>query len=386
MLKSKLTLIVDGNWLLMSRLSVLNNRYKDDMELNHELKLLMIKSINVVLRTFPMIDNVIFVADGGSWRNKINIPVTSIISRSELRTLIPIDKLSLDLDKMSNEEIYEKYADIIDSFHPIEYKGTRSRSDDFNWDLLFSSYEDFMTTLSSTGITVTREKDIEGDDWCWYWSTKLNNEGTNVIIWSKDKDLTQLVNMDKNKCFTVWWNKDSGVITSNTPEEEMNWLFNLEYNTNEEIFSKICNIANKVTSIDKKEVIINKILKGDPSDNILPILIRKSKTPGGKQYKISNKDINYDLDIHNQNNITNYFTNLINSKSYKDRVHNTVNEAVDHFNYNRRLVTLEQDSYPEYVLETMSKYDDYNISKNLSIAESQIKGESVGLVNILNTI
>ena len=31
--KSKLTLIVDGNWLLMSRLSVLNNRYKDELEL-----------------------------------------------------------------------------------------------------------------------------------------------------------------------------------------------------------------------------------------------------------------------------------------------------------------------------------------------------------------
>ena len=32
--KSKLTLIVDGNWLLMSRLSVLNNRYVDEFELN----------------------------------------------------------------------------------------------------------------------------------------------------------------------------------------------------------------------------------------------------------------------------------------------------------------------------------------------------------------
>jgi len=72
--KSKLTLIVDGNWLLMSRLSVLNNRYVDEFELNQELKLMLIKSINVVLRTFTDIDNVIFVADGGSWRNSIEIP------------------------------------------------------------------------------------------------------------------------------------------------------------------------------------------------------------------------------------------------------------------------------------------------------------------------
>jgi 5'-3' exonuclease len=62
--KSKLTLIVDGNWLLMSRLSVLNNRFADEYELNQELKLMLIKSINKVLRLFPVIDNVIFVADG----------------------------------------------------------------------------------------------------------------------------------------------------------------------------------------------------------------------------------------------------------------------------------------------------------------------------------
>ena len=63
--KSKLTLLIDGNWLLMSRLSVLSNSYVDDFELCQELKLLMIKSINVVLRTFPFIDNIIFCADGG---------------------------------------------------------------------------------------------------------------------------------------------------------------------------------------------------------------------------------------------------------------------------------------------------------------------------------
>ena len=67
--KSKLTLIVDGNWLLMSRLAVISGRYPDTNELNRELKLLMIRSVNLVLRAFPVIDNIIFVADGGSWRN-----------------------------------------------------------------------------------------------------------------------------------------------------------------------------------------------------------------------------------------------------------------------------------------------------------------------------
>ena len=52
-MKSKLTLIVDGNWLLMSRLAVMNGRYPNIDELLRELKLLMVRSTNLVLKTFP---------------------------------------------------------------------------------------------------------------------------------------------------------------------------------------------------------------------------------------------------------------------------------------------------------------------------------------------
>ena len=101
----ELTLIVDGNWLLMSRLSVLNNRFADEYELNQELKLMLIKSINKVLRFFPFIDNIIFVADGGSWRNQV--PMPECRKREETSGVI------------------------------VDYKGTRVKSTDINWDLLF---------------------------------------------------------------------------------------------------------------------------------------------------------------------------------------------------------------------------------------------------------
>ena len=72
--KSKLTLLIDGNWLLMSRLSVITNSYIDDNELCKNLQLLMIQSIKKVIKKFPNIDNIIFCADGGSWRNDLEIP------------------------------------------------------------------------------------------------------------------------------------------------------------------------------------------------------------------------------------------------------------------------------------------------------------------------
>ena len=61
--KSKLTLVIDGNWLLMSRLAVMNGRYPNIDELLRELKLLMVRSTNLVLKTFPLIDNIIFNDD-----------------------------------------------------------------------------------------------------------------------------------------------------------------------------------------------------------------------------------------------------------------------------------------------------------------------------------
>ena len=116
MTKSKLTLIVDGNWLLMSRLAVMNGRYPNMNELLRELKLLMVRSTNLVLKTFPMIDNIIFVADGGSWRNNIEeIPVF-----------------------LKNEG--------------IEYKGNRTHSLDIDWDAVFADYEQFLELLSKNGM------------------------------------------------------------------------------------------------------------------------------------------------------------------------------------------------------------------------------------------
>ena len=350
MSKSKLTLLVDGNWLLMSRLSVIQNRYLNDYELCHDLKLMMIRSMNIVLKQFPNIDNIIFCADGGSWRNKVEVP------------------------KFLQSE-------------GIEYKGTRVRSEDFNWELLFSSYDDFVATLNNCGITACREIGIEGDDWCYHWSNLLNSQGTNCIIWTKDKDLTQLVKMDKDKCFTVWWNKDSGVITSDTSDDDMDFLFNNEFNINESIFNDICNKSKSVEKVNSNEIIINKILKGDLSDNIIPLAMRTSKSKDSdKKFRISSKDINYNLNINDDKEVKEYFKNLLESKSYKDRVIQSFDEIIEHFNYNKRLIKLERNSYPDSINEIFDNYQTYNISKDISKAEQQITMQSNKLQGILDII
>ena len=349
MSKSKLTLVVDGNWLLMSRMSVLNARYADDEQMCKDLKIMMIKSINIVLRTFPAIDNIIFVSDGGSWRNKLEAP------------------------KFLQEQ-------------GIEYKGNREKSDNVNWDAIFSAYEDFITKLNQNGITAVKETGIEGDDWCWYWSTKLNKEGTNVIIWSKDKDLTQLVKTDRDGCFTVCWNKDSGVTTTLRDEGEMDFLFNMQFNINEEIYRSIVDKSKEVNQITPKDVVVDKIIRGDAGDNVLPIILRKSKSGSDKQYRVSPKDIDSNLDIHNEAEVRTYVENLLESKSYKGRVDKPITNIIEHFEYNKKLVALEKDSYPQEILDIMNKYQTYNCSKDTHEIEYQLTAEANQIGSVLDFI
>ena len=106
--KSKLTLIIDGNWLLISRMSNMIGKFATEKDMMLETKLLMIKSINKVLRLFPKIDNIIFVADGGSWRTSEKIP----------------DCLKIDAEN-----------ELIPS--PI-YKGTREQDKNLNWEVIFN--------------------------------------------------------------------------------------------------------------------------------------------------------------------------------------------------------------------------------------------------------
>lgn len=353
MTKSKLTLIIDGNWLLMSRLSVLNNRFSNDEELNNELKLLLIKSMNLVLKTFPSIDNIIFVADGGSWRNSVKIP----------------------------DFMYKEYDN-------VEYKGNREKSDDINWDLLFKSFEDFLSVLQQNDITVSRHINVEGDDWCYHWSTLLNSENTNCIIWSKDNDLKQLVKTNKDKCFTVWWNKTSGVFYEDKNDEDLDFFFNNNFNINNVLFDEILAKSVSANKINPSSIVIDKIIRGDAGDNIFPIIQKKSSSNSTRKYKVSPKDIDYSLDYHNIDDIRKYISNLVESKKYKDKIigETDVDNIVEHFIYNEKLVALDEESYPDEIKEIFEENKEYVINNNLDKIEQIFLAKQNKISDILDII
>lgn len=345
--KSKLTLVIDGNWLLMSRLFPLLSKNRIDYSLlTMDLQLLLIRSINIVLRTFPSIDNIIFCSDGGSWRNSLPVP----------------------------------------DFIEDEYKGNRNLDETIDWNVIFDTFGKFSKCLEKSGITVCHEPGVEGDDWCWYWSQKLNKEETNVILWTRDHDVTQLVKTDANGFFTVWWNKDDGIIAEDVTNREMNYLFNNMYNDNEKIFESLINASTNIKYINPSSIYVDKIIRGDAGDNVFPIITKQAKT---RVYKVSRKDIDTTLDVFDDNAVENYLANLVEQKQYKGKIdQKDLNNIVEHFKYNKRLVVLDESIYPEDILYIFREYDEknYNVSKDTTIAESEILAKKNDIEDILETI
>ena len=350
--KSKLTLLIDGNWLLMSRLSVITNSYIDDNELCKNLQLLMIQSIKKVIKKFPNIDNIIFCADGGSWRNDLEIP--------------------------------ETVRD--DEGHIIYYKGNREKSADINWELVFSAYEKLISQFRQYGINSYKEHLIEGDDLLWYWSQKLNKEGTNCIIWTKDNDLKQLVNINNDKCFSVWWNEQNGMFVKDFNDDDLDFLFNNDYNENDAIFKSITNNI-QITKLDGNYIIIDKIIRGDAGDNIMPVLYKQ--TPKStRKYRISPNDIDYSMNWKDDQVVYNYFDSLLKTKKYSKNVSKSLKDIIQHFNYNRQLVALDKDYYPKQIIETLNELD-YKNSDNINgiyIIENNIRSDINNLNGIIDFI
>lgn len=349
--KSLLSLIVDGNWLLMSRLSILRMRIKDEDKLLKELKIMMIKSMNVMMRNFPQIDNIIFVADGGSWRNGLEIP-----------TFLKKDH--------------------------ITYKGNREKDKDLDWDKVFATYDEFVNTLSECDICVSREKGVEGDDWCAYWSKTLNSKNTNVIIWSADRDLTQLVHIDpKTKCFTICWNKNymtMELIEHNS--DDMDFFFDFDNTVNQQLLENISIKAKDIHEIHPMDVVIDKIVRGDAGDNILPIVQKKGKS-SDKLFRVAQKELDLSMDITRLDEITAWVEELLNKKTWQGKVDDkTEDQIVEHFEYNRRLVWLDPSSYPDEVLKKMRNHHVESPCNDLSIAMQKIQAEKNEVTDILEEI
>lgn len=362
---NKLTLIVDSNWLLLSRFSVLSKGFKKNNsniikeQTTSELNELLARSICVILNRFSMIDNIILVADGGSWRKSIPIP-------SQL--------------------------------DGITYKGNRSSDSDFDWNYVYDSLKSLLNNAEKNNITVSQHYMIEGDDWIWYWSRRLNREGVNCLIWSSDNDLKQLVQLDNNtNAFTAWYNDKNGlwlhdIISDNIDPLDFFMKFEYYSPTLEYIKSR----ASSVNYIKPEDIVTSKIICGDTSDNIMPVVRYKKNT---RTYRITEKDwqrICNDINSLDINEIAKQSNNIahviLQDKKFKPLVKSgllqeSVGDIAEMIEYNTKLVWLHDSTIPRDVIDNMDnqEYKLYDISYLKSNYKVLVNND-IDIENLFNSI
>lgn len=335
-MKNKCTLIVDGNWLLMSRFSVMGSDFKlgnPEIALKkaqNDLHDLMAKSINIVLNRFPVIDNIVLVTDGGSWRKQLPVP--------------------------------EQLTD-------TTYKGNRSQAPEHDWKYIYGALTDLSNACRELGITVANHSSIEGDDWAWYWSRRLNSDGTNALIWTSDCDLKQLIQVDSNTlAFTAWYNDKNGVwFDDELEEKDMSDLdfFMMPTRIKSPIVENLRTTSRSTNYMCPDSIIMDKIICGDAGDNIKPVarVVRGSKT-----YKVTPKiwnEIKEELQIENISDFLKYKSLIadfiVQTKKFAECDSADILEMID---YNIKLVWLNEAVIPETIIMYMNQLEYNQVDTN----------------------
>lgn len=356
---NNLTLIIDSNWLLISRVSVLMNGFLKENTDSHklqsqeELRDLLAKSINVVLNRFPTITNIVMVADGGSWRKDLPVP---------------------------------------GSLGNITYKGNREQANEIEWSYIYGALNSLINVCKDQGITVSRHPSIEGDDWVWYWSRRLNSEGTNCLIWSSDNDLKQLVQIDKDtNAFTAWYNDKNGLwlpdVLQDQPDD-LDFFFKFEYFS--PVLESLKRPSKSVNYIDPSSVITSKIICGDAGDNIMSVF-RYQK--GNRTYRITEKEWSQISEKCGVVNIDSLLSNIDNISrticEHEKYIPHTPDQKLieEMIKYNIRLVWLNEYSIPDTIIQLMNqqeykKFDISYIKSNYRV----LVGSDNMIENLFNSI
>lgn len=347
MQNNKLTLVVDGNWLLMSRYFMKRDTFRMDLpdsvkeNSSYQLADLMAQSISVILRQFRgSITNIIFVSDNRSWRK--DYPMPSCIETTDT------------------------------------YKGTRKNDETYDWKYIYKSISILSNNLKSIGVTTSNVYGVEGDDWCWWWSRKLNSEGTNVILWTSDEDIKQLIQEDEDTgAFTAWYEKSKGLVFNSSMKPKK---FDDEDDELGSFMAPIMPVNNIIKSLSKTasisyvnpvNIINKKIYIGDQGDNILPIFTYSKKS---KTYKATQKDwsklINFDTPGYIErdwyNNLPNLYNEIYKIKTKGDENNiTTCDDFIEHAVYNKKMVWLDESQIPREVQSQMTSVEYKEISSDL---------------------
>lgn len=339
------TLLIDGNYFLHSRLFVLPRKKGQkllgtDDSRSQLMRKLCIDFASEVRKMNPFVDQIVVAVDSKSWRK--------------------------------------------DLFPDANYKGTRTHDDSVDWDAVFNVYSEFQQILAKKGVIIHQINGAEADDVLFGWSTQLNNEGSNCIVWTGDRDLIQLVNYNNaTDAYTLWYyNSKRKLIAFEGFNEIINkeeasdisnddLLFNMSQGLSASGLAKkeLNNWIqkNKVTvdEINCDDFIFTKILQGDKSDNIAAVVRWTKTSKSGKilNYSITEKQANKILDQYKKEE-GNFTIDLFFNKTQVDKIVDIIyrvtgksdpQEIKMRFNQNLDLMLLHYNTIPDPIQKDIYK-------------------------------
>ena len=332
----KHTLIIDGNYFVHSRLFVLPRPKKEQLLGDRDgqeqfMRKLCIDFASEVRKMTPFVDQIVVAVDSKSWRK--------------------------------------------DLFPTAEYKGTRVADSSVNWENVFNVYTEFQDILAKQGVIIHKVPGAEAADILFGWSTQLNNEGKNCIVWTGDRDLIQLVNYnDATDAYTLWYYNSKRRLLAfegfenliNKPNEveisNDDLLFNmgsadvLNNQLKGDFISWIAKNGVEIEEINCDDFIFSKILQGDKSDNIQSVVSWTKRTSSGsiRNYSITEKQALQILEKYREiegNFHIYHFFSEDQVKTIVDMIHDvvgksTIDEIRLRFNQNLDLMLLHYNTIP----------------------------------------
>ena len=259
------------------------------------------------------------------------------------------------------------------------YKANRKKSTDVNWDAFYSIIDDVCDLLQKQGIIISQLDGAEGDDLMYFWSKYLNKLKQNAIVITGDSDLSQLVDFNK-EIFTITYNNNSKKKEILVKYGFLKFIESLKkdiditdfFNMNNSILSgqdpiNMINImiqSSETKEIDPLKIVLNKILLGDKSDNILPIWSWMGKT--NKPIRVTEK---YIIPIYEK--IDNKLSNIKspNDILQNDEILNDICETIEkigkikigfsefrkNFQKNLKLIYLHRSQIPDDLIENFMR-------------------------------
>lgn len=364
---TKFTLLIDGNYLLYSTLSVLQLFSKknemflktnNEEDVRKDTNLLLEKLSQVYAKDIrslnPIIDDVVItIDDSNSWRK--------------------------DLYLTKNYKGIEK---------ELKYKGNRVKDDSIDFTTIFKVFDSFIKGIAiCSDIKFKAIPGCEADDLIFVHSSYLNSQGKNTLIYSGDGDLKQCVGFDKSKnTYTIQYQKQNRKMWVDK-ETALYIKENKSSYSVDCIRSVLANTSTNLAITNPFEVVLSKVIGGDISDNIFSIIVEKRQFKTGKrkgewkEYKVSPSIItNIQKEIEfSKYNVEDLFRLEFKRKiasatirNFKSQNRYSIEDVENNVDVNLNLVLLHKDIIPQYLYNEILDWSESIIKKKKCNLKKQL--------------